>query len=530
MVNVRFDMATMSFCQPVDCSNLTSGKLEPYGDISGPGVIVSFVGSGYLIGITLIGYYLTAYDPQKAPAGQGAGLEHLAPFGPNPIDVKLLGWVRGGAASIMNFLPDRAKAVFRRDQTDLERAFHQAIVNICDVQILTGAGILISGFLSLKCGGHPVSAYHWQIVVSTAWFATVTHLAGLTAIRQHLREHRRKRNVRMAFMAATLVGLLVALVPTAYFNWYITATPWSPAMCYFSASVDTTSARLSNVGNDRSVYLAKGLPAFDSMVVSLVTIICGVVLRCSKIFGHASGAIRSCVRQPLSNFMQRFILWTMWRSRQWPNATAIRSKRHQACFYLVTRPAIAGFFTLRFFADLLGSMLFELYWVIASLWWGSLRLWAAQSKTHLELLKMWLDLQNLRKHGVSTISAALSQVRDEEQWTFGQVLAVLLLALPLLNLVETLALEVGGRRNPSVATSRASAEDTGLSMLQRQCGGLFPARLDRSCYTAVVGLGPCIVGVAGSALALTVHFGASVSNYTSPIARDSRESVFDFLW
>lgn len=139
---------------------------------------------------------------------------------------------------------------------------------------------------------------------------------------------------------------------------------------------------------------------------------------------------------------------------------------------------------------------------------------------------MWLDLQNLRKHGVSTISAALSQVRDEEQWTFGQVLAVLLLALPLLNLVETLALEVGGRRNPSVATSRGSAEDT---MLQRQCGGLFPARLDRSCYTAVVGLGPCIVGVAGSALALTVHFGASVSNYTSPIARDSRESVFDFL-
>lgn len=204
-----------------------------------------------------------------------------------------------------------------------------------------------------------MSAYHWQIVVSTAWFATVTHLAGLTAIRQHLREHRRKRNVRMAFMAATLVGLLVALVPTAYFNWYITATPWSPAMCYFGASVDTTSARFSNFGNDRSVYLAKGLPAFDSMVVSLITITCGVVLRCSKIFGHASGAIRSCVRQPLSNFMQRFILWTMWRSRQWPNATAIRSKRHQACFYLVTRPAIAFFFTLRFFADLLGSMLFE---------------------------------------------------------------------------------------------------------------------------------------------------------------------------
>lgn len=86
---------------------------------------MSFVGSGYLIGITLIGYYLTAYDPQKASAGQGAGLEHLAPFGPNPIDVKFLGWVRGGAGSIMNCLPDRAKAVFRRDQTELERAFHQ---------------------------------------------------------------------------------------------------------------------------------------------------------------------------------------------------------------------------------------------------------------------------------------------------------------------------------------------------------------------------------------------------------------------
>lgn len=139
-----------------------------------------------------------------------------------------------------------------------------------DVQIFTGLAILISGFVSLcpsptQPNGLP--AYHWQVLVHLAWFSTITHQGTLFLLQEYFREHRWQRNVRLLLMCTLLVLLIIAMLPTAFFNWYSKRTqilligpsdsrdfvpedwlvtyftlaksaaqPVSPALCYFNLS------------------------------------------------------------------------------------------------------------------------------------------------------------------------------------------------------------------------------------------------------------------------------------------------------
>ncbi|KAF6826262.1 hypothetical protein CMUS01_09504 [Colletotrichum musicola] len=55
-----------------------------------------------------------------------------------------------------------------------------------DIQIITGLAILISAFHGLE---RSLSGYHWQIIIYTAWFSAVTHLAALTHLRNFYANH-----------------------------------------------------------------------------------------------------------------------------------------------------------------------------------------------------------------------------------------------------------------------------------------------------------------------------------------------------
>ncbi|KAE9582980.1 hypothetical protein CGMCC3_g1249 [Colletotrichum fructicola] len=116
-------------------------------------------------------------------------------------------------------------------------------LTLCDVQILTGFGLLFSSFVGLTCY---MSAYHWQIISYLAWFSNLTHAACLTALREYLYHHKMERNFRMMLMIVLMAGLITAIVPTGYFNWgdlddkYIiwdqgtAGVPASNARCFFS--------------------------------------------------------------------------------------------------------------------------------------------------------------------------------------------------------------------------------------------------------------------------------------------------------
>lgn len=91
------------------------------------------------------------------------------------------------------------------------------MLSLADAQLITGISILVSGFWSLK-HGPGLTAYHWQMVVSLAWFSTVTHLSALTFLRSYLAKHPAGRLWRLALMFILLVLLFVAFIPTGHFN------------------------------------------------------------------------------------------------------------------------------------------------------------------------------------------------------------------------------------------------------------------------------------------------------------------------
>lgn len=118
---------------------------------------------------------------------------------------------------------------------------------MADLQLLTGVCILITGFMSLRCG---LSAYHWRIIVDLAWFSSVTHLAGLVVIRNSIRRRPWVKYVRMAVCLVFLVMLIVASIPVGFFDWADPMIGWrnkipnvypgSPAICYFDLRLAPT--------------------------------------------------------------------------------------------------------------------------------------------------------------------------------------------------------------------------------------------------------------------------------------------------
>ncbi|KXJ89730.1 hypothetical protein Micbo1qcDRAFT_176942 [Microdochium bolleyi] len=95
------------------------------------------------------------------------------------------------------------------------------IMDMCDMQLITGLAILLSGFLSVNSPQGSLPAADWYMVVYVvylAWFAATTHLAGMTTLRSHFASRSRPRIVRVGLMFLLLVALCVAMVPTGYFN------------------------------------------------------------------------------------------------------------------------------------------------------------------------------------------------------------------------------------------------------------------------------------------------------------------------
>lgn len=220
----------------------------------------------------------------------------------------------------------------------------QVLLNLCDVQLLTGLGILFSSFVSQSCY---VSAYHWQIICYLAWFSATTHAACLPALRTYLYEHPAERNCRLLFMAIFLAGLITALVPTSYFNW-----KWSNEYYYFEGTASILSSNVrclfkrgtaQELWDRRACEGPVGLydhlrqPAADGylcntvsvtpdfpsdfatglsitsttshriLILSLIILILGFVTRTLKMFRVTTEAARHTVRQKLGYWAISFL-------------------------------------------------------------------------------------------------------------------------------------------------------------------------------------------------------------------------------
>lgn len=173
---------------------------------------------------------------------------------------------------------------------------------LSDVQILTGLGILTSGFISLEGG---LSAYDWQIIIYLAWFSNVTHQACLLFLRDYLQTHPWERNCRLVLMSALAIMLMVGLIPTIFSNWdswqSSAASEYAPALCFFDLGL---AMKLYFEDPYREGPLQQTV-AFQDMVASLLVLIFSFITRLWRILPTLSRFTRNRVRPKIARITRR---------------------------------------------------------------------------------------------------------------------------------------------------------------------------------------------------------------------------------
>lgn len=173
---------------------------------------------------------------------------------------------------------------------------------MCDIQIVTGLGILISGFADLWNG---ISAYHFQLVSQVAWFSSLTHICGLTILRRYFHSRPIEKWVRLGCMILLALMLLIAILPTLFFNWIradddtegTASQPGTDAICLYNIprAVQWYSASSSS-GPYQGPQSLGTTAAYQNGIVSIVLLIMSLVSRTIKLNASFSSTMMICRR------------------------------------------------------------------------------------------------------------------------------------------------------------------------------------------------------------------------------------------
>ena len=254
-----------------------------------------------------------------------------------------------------------------------------------DLQLLTGICILVTGFVSLKCG---MSAYHWRMVVYLAWFSSLAHLSGLVAVRSLVRspwEIYLRLGVSMVF----LTMLMVATIPVSFFDWAdpmigwrngtSTVSPGSPAACYFDL---TFAPKVHNkLWNDwckeatciydqeswwtapetpnleyNLYYKIPETPTFQATVFSLILLAMGFAIRLIKFMPFPSRIVNILSRQKSVRILQRFVAHLPWSASY---SKPFENHRELCKSVFGFQPLLAGLVVCHIHLDLVFSMIGE---------------------------------------------------------------------------------------------------------------------------------------------------------------------------
>ncbi|KAM6520005.1 hypothetical protein FALCPG4_013564 [Fusarium falciforme] len=339
-------------------------EISAYGDISGIGVTTAFFATAWMVVLLLIGYYLVAYNPKLDPFRQ-PGKKTSCQY-PNVADYVFMDAVRK--------LPGLRGLQYSEwlRSSQLESALNKCVIMYADIQIFTGLAVMISGYIALSCG---LQSYHWQLTVYLVWLSSLTHLAALSFLRNHLSNHPGPRIWRVTLMFIVLVFLAVAVGLAGYFSWDDDGTndPSDFAVCYFGEKMNTKSV------------------AFESMMKTLILLEYGFFIRLAKMSRAFEGGLRR-VADRLHNSAMEF-------QEKVTNMEpcAPQDLRSSLMWFFVhsLNSFIAGIFHLfSMHTSLVTSFLAEVYWLTLSALWATRRYF----KT--------------RRLGP----------KEEDEWTFGQVL------------------------------------------------------------------------------------------------------------
>lgn len=230
--------------------------------------------------ITVFVYYLFGC-PNRESDSEDAALS---------IDRSLLKWIW--------------KKVFRRSRVPklppaVVNTLEEGILAFSDLQLVTSLSLLIAGFSQLRCS---INTYDWQLLTYTAWFASVTHLTTLTAIRTFFRHHHNTISViRMGLMLVVLTLLCAALLPTFHPLWLTNQflSVAVPAVCYFEELGTTKRLSMTDTIGSSSIV---------SVSVSICILVVSYTARVVQIYRPLHVWTKRVLRQCPGNFLKRLIL------------------------------------------------------------------------------------------------------------------------------------------------------------------------------------------------------------------------------
>lgn len=197
-------------------------------------ILVSFAASTVLVLFAVLYGYITDSLPETTLTRLDYYLLSDLPTGLGPTLHRIEQWkynfaVRLKCLAPRIFGPDTGRP-FRHDAERFRKqrrdSLERFVLSLGDQQLVTGLAVLIAGYSQMSS----MSAYHFNIVASLAWFSSATHLATLAVLKNYFRAYTAVRNWRVAFMLVLLSMLVVAQIP----GWADKDNS-VPVICYYQA-------------------------------------------------------------------------------------------------------------------------------------------------------------------------------------------------------------------------------------------------------------------------------------------------------
>jgi hypothetical protein len=298
----------------------------------------------------------------------------------------------------------RSRLISWKPSRRFEYAMEKSVLILSDLDLVTGLGILLASYSQLDCG---ISAYHWQIMVFVAWFASFSFVSAMTFLEGYFQTNNSMRIIRVFFMIVLASLLIAALLPTGSSMW-LNQYPDDDQGFYPSLSTACFYKELS-----MKSFLRRG-PKVWSMIFSVIIIAFSYIHCGVRLFDPTASTSRKYLRTLPGSYGKQLL-----------HTIELRARSHVVMahvwhfFYLML---YAGFISNRAFYDISESMLLEIIWLTFAMAWGTIKVWetraAATYNFNGETFTLNMD------------------VLVENSWSFGQILPLILLLLPLLSMAQ----------------------------------------------------------------------------------------------
>lgn len=193
------------------------------------------------------------------------------------------------AAYVGGFLPSHYlrrvdRRIFRANSRNQDSRWRDIIekvmMSVSDQQLVTGLAILVAGYYEMM--NNNLSVYHWQIVVYLAWLSSAVHIASLTLLRDVFNKNPTLRNLRVAGMLVLLALLEVAMWPTRFTAFLDVEDRGMPIRCWWKP---TQMQNPHPLGIDLSMV-------DPNWVLTMVMLLFAYVWKLSQLFESSRGFVR----------------------------------------------------------------------------------------------------------------------------------------------------------------------------------------------------------------------------------------------